>query len=77
MNHKQLAAIREVEKAMQELSKSGLVLAGVDDSLVTFSRRQYYKLPKNQFGQRLGPAECINQLDYIAIDCPYLDSGGT
>lgn len=77
MNNKQLAAIREVETAMKKLANSGLVLAGVDSDLIAFTKRQYYKLPKNNYGHLPGPAEVVNELDYIKIECPYIDSGGT
>lgn len=77
MNNKQLAAIREVEAAMKKLANSGLVLAGVDAELIAFPKRQYYKMPKDDFGQLPGPAKIINELDYISIKCPFLDSGGT
>lgn len=77
MNEKQLAAIREVETAMKKLANSGLVLASVDAELIAFPKRQYYKLPKNDYGQLPGPAEIINKLDYISIKSPFIDSGGT
>lgn len=77
MNNRQIAAVREVEAAMKKLEDSGLVLAGVDSGLVAFSRRQYYSLPKNLFNVLPGPAEVINELDYISIKCPFIDCGGT
>lgn len=77
MNNRQLAAIREVEAAMKKLEESGLLLAGVDSSLVAFSKRQYYGLPKNEWGVSPHPAGIMNELDSVAIACPYIDSGGT
>jgi len=77
MNNRQRAAVCAVEEAMVELKASGLILAGVDDCLIAFSRRQYYKLPKTVFGNVPAPAEIINELDHLIIDCPYIDSGGT
>ena len=79
MNNRQKAAIRKAEEAMEELKSAGLALAGVDNGLLVFSRRQYDKVAaKNlNYGNLPSPSEIINELEYEVINCPYMDGGAT
>lgn len=72
MNKKQQRAIVAINRAMAMAKRAGLALAGVDDNLMIFSEKQFYRVSEGR-----GPSEVINELDAEFIDAPYIDSGGT
>lgn len=62
---KQLIAIRKVEAAMRDLKNAGLAVAGLEDKLITFERKE--------LSRNYSIAEIFSDLDYVIIKCPYVD----
>jgi hypothetical protein len=72
MTDKELKILIQLNQCAYRLEKANLVLAGIDAKLYAFSAKQFKSISCSR-----SPAECINELDYVLIQAPYIDSGAS
>jgi len=70
MIQQQYDAIKKLEKAIKEVRRCGVALAGVDDMLCAFSQAEFDLISRGR-----APAEVVKDLEYISFQI--LDSGAS
>lgn len=72
MNARQTKAVDALQRAITRCQNVGLSMAGIDDDLVIFRTSDFTAVSNGK-----SPAEVINEMDYVSLEAPYIDSGAS